>query len=296
MSEKTSVERVGVVGCGLMGSGIAEVCARAGKSVIVCEASDELVAAGRKRIEASMNRAVSKEKLGAPERDAALAQLSYTTTLDDLADAHLIIEAIVEDLEAKRATFRRLDERAPRSTIFASNTSSLAISDIAAATGRADRFVGLHFFNPVPVMALVEVVRTLLTADDAFDRALEFVRDIGKVPVAAKDNSGFVVNLLLVPFMLDAIRQLERGVATIADIDTAMVLGCGHPMGPLTLCDFVGLDTLHRISEIMYQEHREERYAPPPLLRRLVTLGRYGKKNGRGFYDWTGPEPVPLAL
>jgi 3-hydroxybutyryl-CoA dehydrogenase len=222
--------------------------------------------------------------------------LSYTTTLDDLADAHLIIEAIVEDLEAKRATFRRLDERAPRSTIFASNTSSLAISDIAAATGRADRFVGLHFFNPVPVMALVEVVRTLVTADDAFDRALEFVRDIGKVPVAAKDNSGFVVNLLLVPFMLDAIRQLERGVATIADIDTAMVLGCGHPMGPLTLCDFVGLDTLHRISEIMYQEHREERYAPPPLLRRLVTLGRYGKKNGRGFYDWTGPEPVPLAL
>jgi 3-hydroxybutyryl-CoA dehydrogenase len=291
-----SVQRVGVVGCGLMGSGIAEVCARAAKSVIVCEASDELVAAGRKRIEASMARAVSKEKLSATDRDAALARLSYTTTLDDLANADLIIEAIVEDLEAKRATFSRLDARAPRSTIFASNTSSLAISDIAAATSRADRFVGLHFFNPVPVMALVEVVRTLVTADDAFAGALEFVREIGKVPVAAKDNSGFVVNLLLVPFMLDAIRQLERGVATIADIDTAMVLGCGHPMGPLTLCDFVGLDTLHRISEIMYQEHREERYAPPPLLRRLVTLGRYGKKSGRGFYDWTGPEPVPLAL
>jgi 3-hydroxybutyryl-CoA dehydrogenase len=291
-----SVERVGVVGCGLMGSGIAEVSARAAKSVIVCETSDELLAAGRKRIEASMARAVSKEKLSAADRDAALARLSYTTTLDDLANADLIIEAIVEDLEAKRATFRRLDERAPRSTIFASNTSSLAISDIAAATSRADRFVGLHFFNPVPVMALVEVVRTLVTADEAFESAFEFVKEIGKVPVAAKDNSGFVVNLLLVPFILDAIRQLERGVATISDIDTAMVLGCGHPMGPLTLCDFVGLDTLHRISEIMYQEHREERYAPPPLLRRLVTLGRYGKKNGRGFYDWTGPEPVPLAL
>jgi 3-hydroxybutyryl-CoA dehydrogenase len=291
-----SVARVGVVGCGLMGSGIAEVCSRAGKSVIVCETSDELLAAGRKRIEVSMARAVSKEKLGAADRDAALARLRYTTTLDELANVDLVIEAIVEDLEAKRATFRRLDERAPRETIFASNTSSLAISDIAAATGRADRFVGLHFFNPVPVMALVEVVRTLVTSDDAFDRAFGFVKEIGKVPVAAKDNSGFVVNLLLVPFMLDAIRQLERGVATISDIDTAMVLGCGHPMGPLTLCDFVGLDTLHRISEIMYQEHREERYAPPPLLRRLVTLGRFGKKNGRGFYDWTGPEPVPLTL
>jgi 3-hydroxybutyryl-CoA dehydrogenase len=279
-----------------MGSGIAEVSARAGKTVIVCETSDELLAAGRKRIEASMARAVAKEKLGAADRDAALARLSYTTALDDLANADLIVEAIVEDLEAKRATFRRLDERAPRSTIFASNTSSLAISDIAAVTSRADRFVGLHFFNPVPVMALVEVVRTLVTADDAFETAFEFVKEIGKVPVAAKDNSGFVVNLLLVPFMLDAIRQLERGVATISDIDTAMVLGCGHPMGPLTLCDFVGLDTLHRISEIMYQEHREERYAPPPLLKRLVTLGRYGKKNGRGFYDWTGPEPAPLSL
>jgi 3-hydroxybutyryl-CoA dehydrogenase len=279
-----------------MGSGIAEVSAWAGKTVIVCETSDELLAAGRKRIEASMARAVAKEKLGAADRDAALARLSYTTALDDLANADLIVEAIVEDLEAKRATFRRLDERAPRSTIFASNTSSLAISDIAAVTSRADRFVGLHFFNPVPVMALVEVVRTLVTADDAFETAFEFVKEIGKVPVAAKDNSGFVVNLLLVPFMLDAIRQLERGVATISDIDTAMVLGCGHPMGPLTLCDFVGLDTLHRISEIMYQEHREERYAPPPLLKRLVTLGRYGKKNGRGFYDWTGPEPAPLSL
>jgi 3-hydroxybutyryl-CoA dehydrogenase len=213
-----------------------------------------------------------------------------------MADTDLVIEAIVEDLEAKRATFRELDALTDEATIFASNTSSLAISDIAAATSRAERFVGLHFFNPVPVMALVEVVRTLVTSEHAFDAALAFVKDIGKVPITAKDNSGFVVNLLLVPFMLDAVRQLERGVASITDIDTAMVLGCGHPMGPLTLCDFVGLDTLHRISEIMYQEHREERYAPPPLLRRLVTLGRFGKKNGRGFYDWTGPVPTPLSL
>jgi 3-hydroxybutyryl-CoA dehydrogenase len=291
-----SIERVGVVGCGLMGSGIAEVCARAGKTVVVCDVSAELLAAGRKRIEGSMERAVAKEKLGAADRDLALGRLTYTTDLGDVGETDLVIEAIVEELEAKRATFRELDRRAPQATIFASNTSSLAISDIAAATHRPDRFVGLHFFNPVPVMALVEVVRTLLTGGDTFERAVEFVKQIGKMPVAAKDNSGFVVNLLLVPFMLDAIRQLERGVASISDIDAAMVLGCGHPMGPLTLCDFVGLDTLHRISEIMYQEHREQRYAPPPLLRRLVTLGRFGKKNGHGFYDWTGPEPVPLSL
>jgi 3-hydroxybutyryl-CoA dehydrogenase len=279
-----------------MGSGIAEVAARAGKHVIVCEVADELVAAGRQRIEASLSRAVAKEKLSASDRDLTLSRLTFTTRSLDLADCDLIVEAIVEDLEAKRSTFHELDALCRPSTIFASNTSSLAISDIATATGRADRFVGLHFFNPVPVMALVEVVRTLLTSEDAFARAVAFVKEIGKVPIAAKDNSGFVVNLLLVPFMLDAIRQLERGVASIGDIDTAMVLGCGHPMGPLTLCDFVGLDTLLRISEIMYQEHREGRYAPPPLLRRLVTLGRFGQKNGRGFYDWTGPEPVPSSL
>ena len=279
-----------------MGSGIAEVCARAGKTVIVAEASPELLAAGRARIEASMARAVAKEKLGARGRDQALARLAYTTDLGELADTDLVVEAIVEDLEAKRAAFREIDARAPAATIFASNTSSLSISDIAAATARPNRFVGLHFFNPVPVMALVEVVRTLVTADDVFDQAVSFVREIGKAPVAAKDRSGFIVNLLLVPFLLDAIRQLERGVATIHDIDTAMALGAGHPMGPLTLCDFVGLDTLLRISEIMYHEHREPRYAAPPLLRRLVTLGRFGKKSGRGFYDWTGPDPVPLIL
>ncbi len=291
-----SIERVGVVGCGLMGSGIAEVAARAGGDVTVREASADLLRTGRDRIERSMERAVSKEKMTAAERDRALGRLRFTTELSDLAACDLIIEAIVEDLGAKRSVFQALDALCGAKTIFASNTSSLPISDIAAATSRPDRFVGLHFFNPVPAMALVEVVRTLLTGHEAFERALAFVRALGKVPISAKDTSGFVVNLLLVPYMLDAIRQLERGVASISDIDTGMVLGCGHPMGPFTLCDFVGLDTLHRISEIMYDEYREERYAPPPLLRRLVTLGRFGKKSGRGFYDWGGPEPVALAV
>ena len=291
-----SIERVGVVGCGLMGSGIAEVAARAGKDVTVREVSADLLRSGRDRIDRSLERGVTKEKLTAAERDRALARLRFTTDLSELAACDVVIEAIVEDVGAKRSLFHDLDALCGARTIFASNTSSLPISDIAAATSRPDRFVGLHFFNPVPVMALVEVVRTLLTGQETFERAVAFVRALGKVPISAKDASGFVVNLLLVPYMLDAIRQLERGVASISDIDTGMVLGCGHPMGPFTLCDFVGLDTLHRISEIMYEEYRDARYAPPPLLRRLVTLGRFGKKSGRGFYDWGGPEPVPLAV
>ncbi len=216
--------------------------------------------------------------------------------MSDLADRDLVVEAVVEDLELKNALFRELDGRCGEQTIFASNTSSLTITDMAAATSRPDRFVGLHFFNPVPVMKLVEVVRTIATSDETFDRAFAFAEALGKVPIAAKDNSGFVVNLLLVPYMLDAIRQLERGVASIADIDTGMMLGCGYPMGPFTLCDFVGIDTLYKISEIMYDEYREERYAPPPLLKRIVSLGRYGRKTGKGFYDWSGDEPVPLPM
>ncbi len=207
-----------------------------------------------------------------------------------------MIEAIVEDPAAKKALFGELDALCPPHTIFASNTSSLPITDMAAATTRPDRFVGLHFFNPVPVMQLVEVVRTISTSDETFERVTTFSVELGKTPVTAKDTSGFVVNLLLVPFMLDAVRQLERGVASIPDIDMAMVLGCGHPMGPLTLCDFVGNDTLLRISEIMFEEYREQRYAPPPLLKRLVTMGRFGRKSGKGFYDWSGPEPSPLSL
>jgi 3-hydroxybutyryl-CoA dehydrogenase len=289
-----AIARVGVVGCGLMGSGIAEVAARAGLNVVVREPTDELLVAGRSRIEKSMARAVERQKLDAEAQEGAWKHLRFTTELRALEDRDLVIEAIVEDPLAKRELYSALDGICRPETIFASNTSSLPITDMAAATTRAERFVGLHFFNPVPVMKLVEVVRTVATSDETLERVFDFADAVGKVPIAAKDRSGFVVNLLLVPFMLDAIRQLERGAASVRDIDLGMTLGCGHPMGPLTLCDFVGIDTLHRISEIMYEEYREERYAPPPLLRRLVAMGRFGKKSGRGFYDWGGAEPVPL--
>lgn len=290
------ISKVGVVGCGLMGSGIAEIAAKSGFEVRVREVNEEFLEAGRNRIKKSMDRAVAKEKLSAEDRDAAWDRLSFTTEVTDLADCDLVIEAIVEELEAKNALFGALDEVCGETTIFASNTSSLTITDMAAATSRPDRLVGLHFFNPVPVMKLVEVVRTIVTSEETMERAFAFAKALGKVPIAAKDNSGFVVNLLLVPYMLDAIRQLERGVATIADIDTAMVLGCGYPMGPFALCDFVGIDTLYKISEIMYDEYREERYAPPPLLKRIVSMGRFGKKSGQGFYDWSGEKPVPLPV
>lgn len=291
-----NIEKVGVVGCGLMGSGIAEVAAKSGFAVKVREINDDAVEAGRKRIRKSLDKAVEKEKLSAEDRDATWARLAFTTDVADLADCDLVIEAVVEDLELKNALFGELDGRCGEHTIFASNTSSLTITDMAAATSRPDRFVGLHFFNPVPVMKLVEVVRTIATSDETFDRAFAFSKALGKVPIAAKDNSGFVVNLLLVPYMLDAIRQLERGVASIADIDTGMTLGCGYPMGPFVLCDFVGIDTLYKISEIMFDEYREDRYAPPPLLRRIVAMGRYGRKTGKGFYDWSGEQPVPLPI
>jgi 3-hydroxybutyryl-CoA dehydrogenase len=290
------ISKVGVVGCGLMGGGIAEITAKSGFDVIVREVTQELLEKGEARIRKSMERAVQKEKLSAEDRDAALGRLSFTTNVPDLQDCDIVLEAIVEDLEIKHALFGELDGLCGESTIFASNTSSLTITDMAAATSRADRFVGLHFFNPVPVMKLVEVVRTIATSDETFDRAFAFSKVLGKVPVAAKDNSGFIVNLLLVPYMLDAIRQLERGVAGVEDIDTAMTLGCGYPMGPFILCDFVGLDTLNMIAEIMFEEYREARYAAPPLLKRIVTMGRFGRKTGMGFYDWSGEKPIPLPL
>ncbi len=290
------IHKVGVVGCGLMGSGIAEVTAKSGFEVVVREMDGALLEKGEARIRKSLDRAVAKEKLTAEDRDAAWARLSFTTEVSDLAGCDLVIEAIVEDLEAKNALFGELDGLCPEGTIFASNTSSLTVTDMAAATSRADRFVGLHFFNPVPVMKLVEVVRTIATSAETFDRAFAFAKSLGKVPIAAKDNSGFVVNLLLVPYMLDAIRQLERGVATVEDIDTGMTLGCGYPMGPFILCDFVGIDTLYKISEIMFDEYREERYAPPPLLKRIVAMGRFGRKSGQGFYDWSGDEPVAMPV
>ncbi|MGD2071490.1 MAG: 3-hydroxybutyryl-CoA dehydrogenase [Gemmatimonadota bacterium] len=289
------VEKVGVVGCGLMGSGIAEVAARSGFDVTVREIDDDALEAGRERIRRSLRQAVEKGRLDGGQRDAAWERLAFTTALGDLASADLVIEAIVEDLAIKEGLFAELHALCDDRTIFASNTSSLPITDLSADT-RPDRFVGLHFFNPVPVMKLVEVVRTVATSERTYERAFAFAEALGKEPITARDNSGFVVNLLLVPYMLDAIRQLERGVASVQDIDKGMVLGTGYPMGPFTLGDFVGLDTLLRISEVMYGEYREPRYAPPPLLRRLVALGRFGRKSGRGFYDWSGDEPVPLPL
>ncbi len=291
-----AIERVGVAGCGLMGSGIVEVSAKAGCDVVVREIDDGALAAGKARIVKSLDRAVGKGKLDPAARDEALARITFTTSLDDFADRDLVIEAIIESLDAKNELFGYLDGVCPEGTIFASNTSSLTVTDMAAATSRPQRFVGLHFFNPVPVMKLVEVVRTIVTSQETFDAASAFAKRVGKVPIAARDNSGFVVNLLLVPYMLDAIRQLERGVATIEDIDKAMTLGCGYPMGPFTLGDFVGLDTLMHVAEIMYGEYREERYAAPPLLKRLVAMGRYGRKTGAGFYDWTPEGPVALKV
>ena len=285
-----------MAGCGLMGSGIVEVSAKAGCDVVVREIDDGALAAGRTRIVKSLDRAVGKGKLDASARDETLDRITFTTSLDAFADRDLVIEAIIESLDAKNELFGYLDGVCPEATIFASNTSSLTVTAMAAATSRPDRFVGLHFFNPVPVMKLVEVVRTIVTSRETFAAATAFAKRVGKVPIAARDNSGFVVNLLLVPYMLDAIRQLERGVATIGDIDKAMTLGCGYPMGPFTLGDFVGLDTLMHVAEIMYGEYREERYAAPPLLKRLVAMGRYGRKTGAGFYDWTPDGPVALKI
>ncbi len=291
-----NVQRVGVAGCGLMGSGIAEVAARAGFDVLVSEVDEGALEGGKSRIVKSMGRAVEKEKLSPEARDEAWGRVSFTTSLADMADRDLVIEAIVEDLAVKSELMGALDEITGPETIFASNTSSLTITEIAAATGRPDRVVGLHFFNPVPVMKLVEVVRTIATDEKVFDAAYRFARDLGKEPIKAKDNSGFVVNLLLVPYMLDAVRQLERGVASVEDIDRGMMLGTGYPMGPFLLCDFVGVDTTYRIAEIMFEEYRESRYAPPPLLKRLVALGRFGRKTGKGFYDWSAKPPRPLPL
>lgn len=281
------IRKVGVLGCGLMGSGIAEIAARAGFETVVREVSEEVVDKGLKKIHGSLAKAVEKGKMTAEDRDQAVSRLSGVVGLDELADCDLVVEAIVENLDEKRKTFTTLDEVVKKEAIFASNTSSLTITQMAMFTRRPEQFVGLHFFNPVPVMKLVEVVRTLLTSDEAFDAAFEFSRKVGKEPVAARDNSGFIVNRLLVPYLLDAIRALEEGVGSVEDIDKGMQLGCGYPMGPFTLLDFVGLDTTYYIANIMFEEYREKRYAPPPLLKQMVQAGRLGKKSGRGFYDHT---------
>src|SRR6266481_6316800 len=286
---KMAIRRVGVVGCGLMGSGIAQVSAAAGFETVVREVSAELVEKGIKGIEKNLNRLVEKGSITDAVKGEIRGRLKGTTSIDDLKNCDVIVEAIIEQLPAKRELFVALDAVCPPSTIFASNTSSLTITEIATATKRPQRFVGMHFFNPVPVMKLVEVVRTIATEPAVYEEMLAFGEKLGKTAVRAHDSTGFIVNRLLVPYLLDAIRALEEGVGSIEDIDNSMKLGCGHPMGPLTLLDFVGLDTTYYISQIMYEEFKERRFAAPPLLKRMVLAGWSGRKAGRGFYDYTDP-------
>jgi len=294
------IKKVGVLGCGLMGSGIAQVAASAGFETVVREVSDELIQKGFVGIEKSLSKFAEKGSITAEQQKAIRDRLSGTTSFDDLADCDIIIEAIIENLEEKRKTYAELDRICKPETIFASNTSSISITAMMTATSpaRQERFIGLHFFNPVPLMKLVEVVRTILTDEAVYEQGIEFGKSLGKVPVRAGDRSGFIVNRLLVPYMLDAIRALEEGVGSIVDIDTSMKLGLGYPMGPFTLGDFVGLDTTYYIAEIMFDEFREKRFAPPPLLKRMVLAGLYGRKSGRGFYDYSKDprNPTPMNL
>jgi 3-hydroxybutyryl-CoA dehydrogenase len=294
-----TINNVTVLGCGLMGGGIAQVVAQSGRGVTIIEVSDELLRKGLAGIERNLGRLVDKAKLTPEARDQILARLRGSTDLESAAGADIVMEAIIENLDEKKKTYSMLDKICGPATIFASNTSSLSITEMMTATGpeRQRRFIGMHFFSPVPVMKLVEVVRTVLTDPQVFTDAIEFGRQIGKVPVQTSDRTGFIVNRLLVPYMLDAIRALEEGVASIVDIDNAMKLGCGHPMGPLTLGDFVGLDTTYYIANIMFDEFKEKRFGPPPLLKRMVMAGLHGRKTGRGFYDYSDPEhPKPSNL
>ncbi|MBA3656622.1 MAG: 3-hydroxybutyryl-CoA dehydrogenase [Gemmatimonadaceae bacterium] len=290
------IKKVGILGGGLMGSGIAQVCAASGYTTIVREMSDALAEKARANIDNTLSKGIERGKVTAGQRELTLKNLSFATDLGALKDCDLVIEAVVEDLELKNCMWKELDGLCPTHTIFASNTSSLTIAAMAAATKRPDRMLGLHFFNPVPLMKLVEVVRTVTTSTETFDRVFEFAKSVGKEPISAKDNSGFVVNLLLVPYMLDAINALQSNVASIEDIDKGMQLGAGHPMGPFVLLDFVGLDTVYKIAEIMFEEYREKRYAPPPLLKRMVLAGMYGKKSGKGFYDYSQDPPRVNSL
>jgi 3-hydroxybutyryl-CoA dehydrogenase len=299
METEMEIKKVGVLGCGLMGSGIAQTAATAGFDVVVREVSNELCERGFAGIEKSLAKFTEKGTITADQQTQIRGRLSGTTELADLADCDIIIEAIIENLDTKRHTYKQLDELCKPDTIFASNTSSLSITEMLTATSleRQKRFIGLHFFNPVPIMKLVEVVKTILTDEAVYEEAVDFGKRLGKVPVRASDKTGFIVNRLLVPYMLDSIRALEEGIGSIVDIDNAMKLGCGYPMGPLTLGDFVGLDTTYYIAEIMFNEFREKRFAPPPLLKRMVLAGLYGRKSGRGFYDYTDPKnPVPMKL
>jgi 3-hydroxybutyryl-CoA dehydrogenase len=280
------IKTVGVLGCGLMGAGIAQVAAQAGFRTIVREVNQELLDRGLARIRRFLDDGVAKGKVAAEARDAALGRLSGTTAFDDLAPCDLVVEAVVENLDEKKRAYAALEAVVGAHTIIASNTSSLCITELAAATRRPDRFVGLHFFNPVPIMKLVEVIRGLTTSEQTYQQALAFGQALGKQPITAPDRPGFIVNRLLVPYLLAAVRAYENGLGTLEDIDKGMTLGCGHPMGPFTLLDFVGIDTTYYIANIMFDEFREPAYAPPPLLKRMVLAGRLGRKTGQGFYNY----------
>ena len=290
-----AIQRVGVLGCGLMGSGIAQVAATSGYPTVVAEVAEDFLKKGIASLEKSLARFVEKGTLTAEKRSETLGRLKGTTKFEDLANCDIVIEAITENLQIKRETYAALDKIVKPAAIFASNTSSLVITEMMTATKRVDRFIGIHFFNPVALMKLVEVVGTITTAPEVMDEAVKFVASLGKAPIRTSDRSGFIVNRLLVPYLLDAIRALEEGVGSVEDIDKGMKLGCGYPMGPFTLLDFVGLETTYYIANIMFDEFREKRFAPPPLLKRLVLAGHHGKKTGRGFYDYSDPaNPRPL--
>jgi 3-hydroxybutyryl-CoA dehydrogenase len=284
------IRKVGVVGCGLMGSGIAQTCAMAGFPTVVAEVSEELLKRGMAAMEKSLSRLMEKGQISASQKAETTARLKPTMALDDFSECDLVIEAIIENLERKRELFAELDREVNGEAIFATNTSSLSVTELMTSTGRASRFLGMHFFNPVPLMKLVEVVRTVATDTAVVEQGLGFARRLGKTPILASDRAGFIVNRLLVPYLLDAVRALEEGFGSIEDIDQGMKLGCNYPMGPFTLLDFVGNDTTYYIAEILFREYRERRFAPPPLLKRMVLAGWNGRKSGKGFYDYSDPK------
>ncbi len=290
------MKNIGVIGCGTMGGGVAQVASEAGFDVTVMEIEEKFLTSGMKKIDKFLSKSVEKEKITAQQKDDILKRIKGTLDINDLAQCDLIVEAAIEDLQMKRELFQKLDEICKDDTVLTTNTSSLTVIEIAEATKRQDKVVGLHFFNPVPLMPLVEVVKTIKTSEESFKTAWEFIEKIKKIPVAAKDNTGFIVNLLLIPFLLDAIRVLGEGIASVEDIDKGMKFGCGHPMGPLALLDLIGLDVIHKVATIMYNEYKEKKYAPPPLLKQMVLGGYFGVKTGRGFYEYGGEEPKPMKF
>jgi 3-hydroxybutyryl-CoA dehydrogenase len=292
-----AIKKVGVVGCGAMGAGIVQLGLQAGYEVMAREINDDFLKKGIDRVRGAFEKMAGKGAISPEEKDKILGRLTGVTALEGLSECDFVIEAVPEVMSLKIETFKGLDGICGTDTIFASNTSSFSVSQMAAATSRPGRFIGLHFFNPAPVMPLVEVIRTIRTEQEVFDTAFEFVRSLKKTAIVAKDNAGFIVNLLLTPFLLDAIRALQEGVASVADIDAGMKLGCNHPMGPLMLADFIGLDVLLSSTHTLFEEYHEKRYTAPPLMKRMVTLGSLGLKTGKGFYDWSDPRnPKPINL